>query len=210
MAKITFSNKFWLIIALSSVLVIPFNNVLAADGHVGGGHGGGGHGGGGHGGYGVHGSYGGHGGYGGGHGHYYYRGGRWYDSGWFWGWFATGLAIGTIVTTLPPYYETVYVNGFPYYYYDSVCYRPYPSGYIVVPAPNTVVAAPATTAVVTVPTVTQPTATSGETIVINVPNASGGYTPVTLTKYKTGYLGPQGEYYEGHPTVEQLRVLYGK
>ena len=148
----------------------------------------------------------------GGHGHYYYRGGHWYGGGWFWGGFATGLAIGTIVTTLPPYYDTVYISGAPYYYYDSVYYRPSPSGYIVVPAPatNAVVAAPAATAVAATPAVTQPKAVSGETVVINIPNASGGYTPVTLIKHKTGYIGPQGEYYEGHPTVEQLRVLYGK
>lgn len=147
-----------------------------------------------------------------GHGHYYYRGGRWYDSGWFWGSFATGLAIGTIVATLPPYHETVYVSGAPYYYYDSVYYRPCPAGYVIVPAPatTTVVAAPAATTVVAVPAATQPKVTAGEAIVISIPNASGGYTPVTLTKHKTGYIGPQGEYYDGHPTVEQLRVLYGK
>ena len=138
----------------------------------------------------------------GGHGHYYYRGGRWYNNGWFWGSFATGLAIGTMVATLPPYYETVYVGGYPYYYYDNVYYRPSTSGYIVVPQP--------TAAAVAAPVVTQAQAASGEAIVINIPNASGGYTPVTLTKHKTGYLGPQGEYYEGHPTVEQLRALYGK
>ncbi len=147
----------------------------------------------------------------GGHGHYYYRGDHWYRSGWFWGGFATALAIGTIVATLPPYYETVYVSGTPYYYYDSVYYRACPSGYIVDPAPatTTVVTAPATTTVVAAPAVTQPKVRSGETVVINITNTSGGYTPVTLTKYKTGYIGPQGEYYEGHPTVEQLRVLYG-
>ncbi len=139
----------------------------------------------------------------GGHGHYYYRGGRWHDSGWIWGSFATGLAIGTIVSTLPPYYETVYVSGALYYYYDRVYYRPYPSGYVVVPAP-------ATTTVVTAPVVTQSQVASGETAVVNIPNANGGYTPVTLTKYKTGYIGPQSEYYEGHPNVEQLRVLYGR
>lgn len=146
------------------------------------------------------------GGHGGGHGHYYYRGGRWYNSGWFWGNFAAGLALGTVVAALPPYYETVYVNGGPYYYYDSIYYRPYRSGYIVVPAPTstTVVTVPATT------TVVQPQAASEGTMVINIPNASGGYTPVTLTKHGTGYLGPQGEYYEGHPSVEQLRVLYGR
>lgn len=154
---------------------------------------------------------GGHGDHGHDHGHYYYRGDHWYHSGWFWGSFATGLAIGTIVAVLPFYHETVYVSGAPYYYYDNVYYRAYSSGYIVVPAPTTatVVTAPAATTVVIAPTVTQPKATSGEMIVINIPNASGGYTPVTLTKHKTGYIGPQGEYYEGHPTVEQLRVLYG-
>jgi hypothetical protein len=146
-----------------------------------------------------------------GHGHYYYRGGHWYGSGWFWGGFATALAVGTIVATLPPYSETVYVSGAPYYYYDGYYYRQCPTGYIVVPEPTTtVVTVPAATTVVTAPTVTQPKAVSGETVVINIPNTSAGYTPVTLTKHKTGYIGPQGEYYEGHPTVEQLRVLYGK
>jgi hypothetical protein len=149
---------------------------------------------------------------GGSHGHYYYRGGRWHDSGWFWGSFATGLALGAIVATLPPYHETVYVRGAPYYYYDGTYYRPYSTGYIVVPAPatTTVVTVPAATNVVIAPAVTQPQVVSGETAVVNIPNAGGGYTPVTLTKYKTGYLGPQGEYYEGHPTVDQLRVLYGR
>lgn len=148
----------------------------------------------------------------GGHGHYYYRGGRWYDSGWFWGSFATALTIGAIVATLPPQYETVYAGGVPYYYYDGIYYRPCPTGYIVIPAPatTTIVAAPVATAVVAAPAVTQPKAPSSEAIVINIPNASGGYTPVRLARHKTGYIGPQGEYYEGHPTVEQLRVLYGK
>ena len=148
----------------------------------------------------------------GGHGHYYYRSGHWNRSGWFWGSFATGLAIGTIVAALPPYYETVYVSGTPYYYYDGFYYRPSPTGYIVVPTPatTTVVTVPAATTVVTAPTVTQPNVASGEAVVINIPNTSGGYTPVTLTKHKTGYIGPQGEYYEGHPTVQQLRVLYGR
>ena len=150
------------------------------------------------------------GGHNGGHGHYYYRGGRWYGSGWFWGGFGAGLAFGTVVTVLPPYYGTVYVGGAPYYYYDNVYYRPYSNGYIVVPepAPTAVVTAPA--AVASAPVVTQPKTVSGEAVVLNIPNANGGYTPVALTKHKTGYIGPQGEYYEGHPTVDQLKVLYGK
>ena len=148
--------------------------------------------------WGDHGGRGGHGG----HEHYYYHGGRW-DNGWFWGLFATGLVIGTIVATLPPRYETVYVSGAPYYYYDNVYYQPFPSGYLVV-------LEPATTTVVATPVVARPQVSSGETVVINIPNSSGGYTPVTLIRHKTGYIGPQGEYYEGHPTVEQLKALYGK
>ena len=157
--------------------------------------------------------------WGGGHGggHYRYHGGGWHDDGWFWGFFATGLVAGAIVATLPPRYETVYVSGEPYYYYDNVYYRPAPNGYLVVPAPTTtivtapaVVAAPVAPAVVAAPVVMQPRVISGQSVVINIPNISGGYTPVTLTQYKTGYIGPQGEYYEGHPSVEQLKVLYGR
>lgn len=147
-----------------------------------------------------------------GHGHYYYRGGHWHSNGWFWGGVATALAAGTIVAALPPYYETIYVNGVPYYYYDGIYYRACPKGYIVIqePATTMVVTAPAAATVVTASAVTQPKEVSSEAIVINIPNVNGGFTPVTLTKHKTGYIGPQGEYYEGHPTVEQLKVLYGK
>jgi len=188
MLKQILKNKFLVV----AVLLLAFTAFYSADAFAWGGHGD--------------------------HGHYHYRGGRWDDSGWFWGGFATALTIGTIIATLPPRYETVYVGGAPYYYYDSVYYRPYSTGYIVVPAPTAApaVVAPVFTAVVTapaattVPVVTQPKTVSNETAVINIPNANGGYTPVILTKYKTGYIGPQGEYYDGHPTVAQLRVLYGK
>ena len=176
-----FKNKILIIIVLLLAFSLSYSNAFAWGGH-------------------------------GGHGHYYYRGDRWYNGGWFWGGFATGLVIGATVATLPPYYQTVYIAGTPYYYDGTYYYQSGPSGYIVVPAPatTTVVAAPAATTAVAAPAVTQSQTTSTGAMVINIPNASGGYTPVTLTKYKTGYIGSQGEYYEGHPTVEQLRVLYGK
>jgi len=146
--------------------------------------------------------------WGGGHyrGHYTYNSGRWHDTNWFWGLFGAGLAIGAIVASLPPRYETVYVRGEPYYYDDGVYFRRHAGGYIVVPAPAT------TTTVVTVPNTTAIVSTivPGAAVVINVPNSRGGYTPVTLTRQGNGYIGPQGEYYEGNPTVDQLRVLYGK
>ena len=48
------------------------------------------------------------------------------------------------------------------------------------------------------------------TVVINVPNHNGSYTPIALRKSGSGYIGPQGEYYHGNPTVTQLRALYGR
>lgn len=48
------------------------------------------------------------------------------------------------------------------------------------------------------------------TIVINVPNHNGSYTPIALRKSGRGYIGPQGEYYHGNPTVAQLAALYGR
>ncbi len=45
---------------------------------------------------------------------------------------------------------------------------------------------------------------------INIPNSDGTYTPVQISKRDGGYTGPQGEFYSGHPTVDQLKILYGK
>lgn len=113
--------------------------------------------------------------------------------------------IGAIVTVLPFGYRTIVIGEVTYYYYDNVYYTVCPSGYVVVPAP---VVNP--NVVVTSFAVTHLQKVSGETVTINVPNSNGSYTPVTLIKQKDGYIGPQGEYYLGHPTVEQLKVLYGK
>ena len=63
---------------------------------------------------------------------------------------------------------------------------------------------------VSAPSVTQPQQPAVGKEIINIPDSKGGYTPITLTKHNDGYTGPQGEYYPGNPTVEQLKVLYGK
>ena len=44
---------------------------------------------------------------------------------------------------------------------------------------------------------------------VSIPNSNGTFTAVKLTKHGKGYLGPQGEFYIGHPTVAQLKALYG-
>lgn len=41
-------------------------------------------------------------------------------------------------------------------------------------------------------------------------NGNGTFTLVPLTKTATGFLGPQGEFYTDHPTLEQLNERYMK
>ena len=152
------------------------------------------------------------GGYGwGGGGRHYYSGGSWYRHGWLgFDIVVSALAIGALIDSLPPRYSTVVVGGVPYYYSDNYYYQPYPyGGYVVVPPPvlaQPVVVAPQATAT----TLAQPQPQAQEESTINIPNARGGYTAVTLKKAGNGYVGPQGEYYSDNPTVEQLKVLYGK
>jgi hypothetical protein len=134
------------------------------------------------------------------HQRYYYRDGRFYRPGFFgFGFFMVRPRIGVVIRVLPASYRTIVVSGVPYYYYDDIYYRPCSTGYEVVPAP-----------VVSPNVVMPPQNLSSETVTINVPNSNGSFTPVTLVKRGNGYIGPQGEYYPGHPTLEQLRMLYGK
>jgi len=113
--------------------------------------------------------------------------------------------VGAIVTVLPVGHKVMVTDGVAYYYYNNVYYTVSPNGYIVVPPP-----AVKSNVTVVSPVAVQSQEVSGETTIINIPNSNGSYTPVTLVKQKDGYMGPQGEYYPGHPTVDQLRVLYGK
>lgn len=131
-----------------------------------------------------------------GHHRYNYHDGRFFRPGWF------GLEIvlssppiGAIVTFLPFGHKTIVIGGATYYQYNNIYYQPCSSGYIIVPQPRV------KPAVVVV---------SSATTTINVLNSNGSYTPVTLVKRYNGYLGPQGEYYLDHPTVDQLKALYGK
>jgi len=58
--------------------------------------------------------------------------------------------------------------------------------------------------------VTAPAVPSNGNFDIYVPNSDGTYTLVTLKQTDKGYIGPQGELYPEHPTVEKLKVLYAK
>ena len=127
---------------------------------------------------------------------HYYREGRWYHRG------PSGieiavaaLALGAYVETLPPRYTTVVVQGTPYYYDGTTYYSRYANGgYVVVQAPMQVV----------------PQRQMQETLTINIPNSRNGFTSVTLRRSGNGFIGPQGEYYPGSPSVRELRALYGR
>jgi hypothetical protein len=148
-----------------------------------------------------------------------HRGRRYfYHNGWFFdGWFfeEEGFEfaivvppIGTIVPVLPFGFETLMFGpGIVYYYVDGVYYKAVPEGYVVVPKSEVEKyeqPAPVAPAAPTGKNV------SGEEYVINIPNSDGSFTPIKLKKSDNGYIGPQGEFYQGHPSIEQLKVLYGK
>jgi hypothetical protein len=136
---------------------------------------------------------------------------RWYGPGWFGVYVSVPCPpIGTIVETLPPGYTVAILGGVPYYYCQNVYYRTDPEGYIVVAPPqiNSQTAPEGVSG--TSSAAAKPAGSASGSVTLNVPNSSGGYTPVTLKKYKNGYVGPQGEFYQGNPTIEQLKVLYGQ
>jgi len=137
---------------------------------------------------------------------YYYGRGRYYrhcsD-----GYVTVPAPVGAVVTTLPARHRTLILDGVTYHEYDGVYYKGGPAGYTVVPisqvdAPITIAKAVDTTG---------SAGSSDESLVVNVPNRNGSYTPVTLQLAGNGmYIGPQGEVYPNRPGLEQLQAMYGK
>ncbi len=116
--------------------------------------------------------------------------------------------IGAVVPYLPFGCSQIIIGGLPYYFYDDTYFTACPVGYIVVPAPDT-----DDSASVVVPESNLASASNsgeGSTIIINIPSSKGKFKPIKLTKKDGGYLGPQGEFYPGHPSVAQLKALYGE
>lgn len=136
--------------------------------------------------------------------------------------------IGAYVSSIPPDFQPVSINGRIYYTDGGVYYLlTEHHGYKVVPTPvvyqqpqQVIVAQPAPvvvaqpapavveTAPVPPPAVSQPVAQ--DSFPINIPNNSGGYTTVVIKKSGNGYVGPQGEYYANFPSVTQLKAMYVK
>jgi hypothetical protein len=60
---------------------------------------------------------------------------RWHDGYWWVGDVVAALTAGTIIATLPPRREIVYVEKVPYYYDGAYYYRRCPGGYVIVESP---------------------------------------------------------------------------
>lgn len=117
-------------------------------------------------------------------------------------------------------------NGVPYYCAGYTYYTQTPNGYMVVAPPvmpampqsapppyvaaPPVAAAPVAASVNTVNAPAQTEESKRDVYDIYIPNGNGSYTSVTLRKTEKGFLGPQGEFYADHPTVDQLRERYIK
>jgi hypothetical protein len=131
--------------------------------------------------------------------------------------------VGIYVEYLPEGYSSVIVRGVPYYYFDGVYFRSNGPGYVVVTVPESDAAPadqPPSPTAAPQAAERQPlpsgevakspsSGPSSDTVTVSVPNSKGGFTPVKLVKRDGGYVGPQGEFYSGHPTVDELKALYG-
>ena len=109
--------------------------------------------------------------------------------------------VGACVPSLPPGCDTVFIQGAPYYQNDGVYYKQAPDGYTVVPVGLTKA----------IPVKAIREREEETTLVVNVPNKNGSYTPVTLQLAANGmYIGPQGEVYPTKPSMTQLNRMYAK
>ncbi len=125
--------------------------------------------------------------------------------------------VGAIVNTIPEGYQPIIIDGTTYYIINGVTYMYTPHGYQVVPQPKTIIVqntnagTPVVTTTVPASTVENtPASNTSNSFTVNIPNSKKGYTPVTLKRSGTGFVGPQGEYYSEFPSIEQLKVMYAK
>lgn len=105
-------------------------------------------------------------------------------------------ASGKAVFSLPLGFISLAIGGTKYFYRDRVFYRHAQNGYVIVSQPDAIRINFA--------------GTPQECFTVNVPNRWGGYTSITIKKRGNGFIGPQGEYYQEFPQIEQLRLMYGQ
>ena len=126
--------------------------------------------------------------------------------------------IGAIVRTIPRDYKPIVIDGITYYIVHGSVYMQTTNGYQVMPQKPFMIekAADEQKNMVSVPlqvalSSQQPAVVdTKESFTVNIPNFKGGYTPVSIKKSGDGFIGPQGEYYQEFPKVEELKTKYAK
>jgi hypothetical protein len=133
---------------------------------------------------------------------YYYGSGVFYQAG-IRDYVVVPAPVGAVVTVIPRDAYAVVVDGVQYHTYNGIYYKRFAEGYKVVDPPAQVIVEPTTIAANVTPK-------QQEEFTLNIPNNKGGYTAVSLKRSGEGFIGPQGEFYNQFPTVEQLKTMYAK
>ncbi|MDD5504638.1 MAG: DUF6515 family protein [Candidatus Omnitrophica bacterium] len=145
-----------------------------------------------------------------------YAGRRLYcDRGYFYeempyGYIIVQAPVGMVIEKLPAGCKTVFVNNTRYYYYNNTYYTAAKKGYIVVEKPVYEVTIPYVVSYETEHGLGAEACLRQDAYTINIINSDATYTAIVLKKYKDGFTGPQGEWYPVFPSVEQLKLMYGK
>ena len=165
--------------------------------------------------------------------HYSYRRGRWFSVTPR-ARIAVGAPFGAVVLSLPGLFRTAVFGGFTYYYCDGVFYHRHAHGYEIVRAPRVrylprharrvVISGNAYFLhdnfyyayrdgffeVCEPPVVVAEKEESPPVTTIMIENSNGSRTPVELEPMGANqWKGPKGEIYDGLPSDEQLREVYG-
>ncbi len=142
---------------------------------------------------------------------YYYYDGLYYTNVGYGDYVLVNPPIGVYVSSIPPDFQPVSINGRIYYTDGGVYYiLTRNHGYKVVAQPmmyaqpEPVVVAQPEQVVVTQQEPAQ------DAFPVNIPNGNGSYTTVMIRKSGNGYVGPQGEFYAQFPAVSRLKALYVK
>ena len=133
---------------------------------------------------------------------YHYREGVYYRRDHH-GYVITPPPLGACINHLPNGYTKIYVDGLGYYTYNEIYYKHTPRGYVVIEKPRSRYGKNEKAAKNHEPE------HDDASFEINIPNKQGGYTTVILQRSGNGFTGPQGEYYEEFPRVDNLQVIYG-
>jgi len=111
------------------------------------------------------------------------------------------------IVSLPHFSTAIFVGGHRYYHNHGTYYKRSSCGYYAVPNPYENYYS----------TKIESTEYEGDlqnrsesSFVVNIPNSDSGYTEVLIKKSGDGYIGPQGEYYQNFPSVDQLKAMYSK